>query len=147
MKIYFKGYIFILLLWLTSWEIEIKATDTILREKENLIPKVYPSIQENGTDNKTTLKQVGPTENQETMKFRKKIEKVFEEFDNFESLSLKQQRYLLDKRESMIKDSVSQANFARHGMVDGQFTVSDETWQKLKTLQSLYPEEKHCTIF
>jgi hypothetical protein len=142
MKIYFKNSIFILMICLAKLQIEIKATDTILREKERLIPKVYPSIQENGTDNKTTLKQVGPIENQETIKFRKKIDKVFEEFDNFESLSLNRQRYLLGKRESMIKNYVVQAHFARHGMMDGPLMVSDETWQKLKTLQRLYPEEK-----
>ncbi len=149
MLVYFKNAVLVLLLCLVNGFIGIKAAE----EKESLFSKHYTSLQEEETDHKTRVKQRRAIEDKTTIKFRRQIDRVSKEFEGFESLSLQQQQDLLDKwKQKRINDWVVQAQFARWGMLEGGLVVSNETWKKLKEVQSytqkkaeLNPEENKVT--
>ena len=134
MSVYFRNSVFFLLFCLIIFSIGIKATETISREAEALLPKLHSSIQ---------AKQERPTESQATIKFRKNIDRVAKDFENFENRPSQEQQNLFVKwQKTKIDDWVAQACFARHYMLDGRLVVSDETWKKLNEVQALYPKEK-----
>lgn len=142
MLVYFKNAVLVLLLCLVNWSIGIKAAETPSREKGPLSSKRYTLLQEKETDHKTPVKQRRAIEDKTTIKFRRQIDRVSKEFEGFESLPLQQQQDLLDKLEQKkINDWIVQAQFARWGMLKGGPTVSNETWEKLKKVQS-YTQKK-----
>jgi len=139
MVIYFRNSVFVLLFCLIIFSIGIKATETISKEKELLLPKFYSSIQER-TD------------------YHNNIEIFINEFENFEDLTPHEQENLLYKWDEMIQTWMVEKCLTQYGLLDSQhrkFIVSKNKQQKLKRIERLYKhqQKKHskaqtlCMIF
>lgn len=141
--ILFKKAFFIIFFCHSVWPMLTLASEKSDPERVYLLNKhhgVYKAIKE-----EKDLERKVPSEEKSKV-FREGIDNLAKVFETFETLSPDEQKYLLDKWGSKVYNWGIHATLSREGF-NGGLEVSEETKQKLKKVQALYPKEIHlCAI-
>jgi hypothetical protein len=134
----FKHALFIISFCMANGSIGTLAMEIESRENEHLLSKRH--ISTNHGSKKFHLTEKRKNKSNETDRFRIKIDRIANKFENFDSLEPDQQKKLLEyATEANIGEWILKAQFSIHCGIEG-FKVSEETWDKLRSIRKMQYE-------